>query len=320
MIDVSGMNYFWKVFDLLCKDQEPDQECWGSLFATPGYSVLTKSEFSPEFFMEKWRLAFQPNRREERKKALDKGDPFLKHYFAVLENKEELKAYQERVLKEEGLLSRAKELALKYLPSGSYPGYPPVSLVVFQFDARGYNPVVIDLLAALKMQEVLIPFLAHEFHHYYRNKTRKQLAGPEHLLWVIDQIHAEGTADLLDKGPRIKEGDPQIGTYKQLVEDAPEYLKFLNDRLLEMGKDKEKVLAEEKILREKLPQSGHPVGYHMAELIRIEFGIEKIRSEVSDPLAFFWSFHQAEIKAGLSRTLTPEAIKILESLLQPNNF
>jgi len=85
---------------------------------------------------------------------------------------------------------------------------------------------------------------------------------------------------------------------------------------LEIEEDKEKVFAGEKILREKLPQSGHTVGYYMAELIRSEFGIERIQSEVCDLLTFFWSYHQAEIKAGLPRTLTPEAIKVLESLLR----
>jgi len=94
-LDFSGVEAFWKVGSILSEDKEPEKELWDYLFETPGYAVLTVSEFTPDFFMEKWRVAFKPDYKKEREKALNRGDRFVEHFVKVWDNKTELEAYQQ---------------------------------------------------------------------------------------------------------------------------------------------------------------------------------------------------------------------------------
>src|ERR1700733_7238216 len=36
--DFSGIEVFWRIFDLLRQDQEPEPALWDRLFSTPGYA------------------------------------------------------------------------------------------------------------------------------------------------------------------------------------------------------------------------------------------------------------------------------------------
>jgi len=209
-------------------------------------------------------------------------------------------------------------MAEEFLP-GKCEGYPPVSFVIFEFDARGYTPVIIDLLAAKNMFDVLIPLLAHEFHHYYRNQmlVRNNISRElKPLFWVVDQVHCEGVADLIDKRPEIVKGNPQMNAYCQMVKEAPNYLSFFDESLQKMEKDPEKIQKKGQELRENLPQSGHPVGYYMSSLILNQLGRDRIISEVNDPLQFFKTYLEAEKKAGHERTLSMDAVNIMEELLE----
>lgn len=129
---------------------------------------------------------------------------------------------QKRLTRKPGAIRRgkgsgdkAKKTTMEFLP-GDYPGYPPASCVIFDFDARGYTPVVVDLLASKNMSSVLFPLLAQEFHHYYRNRMltkHKVFPDLKPLFWVVDQIHCERLADRIDKRPKIIKGNPQMDSF-----------------------------------------------------------------------------------------------------------
>lgn len=313
-LDFTGLNLFWQAVDELASDNEPSGGFWNRLFQTPGYKVLTKSEFTPEFFKKKWRMSFMPSLAGEREKALTKGDTYVTHYLNVLELKRDLLKYQLHLNEDQSMVKEAKQMAMQYLPSREDEGYPPLSFVVFALDARGYTPVVVDILSAYRQSGSLKWLLAHEFHHYYRNQRMdRHLVSQElgDLWWIVDQIHCEGVGNLVDKIPRINNETPPMEAFRAKVEQAPQYLEILNEGLIKISEDPNKLIEISRSLRLALPQSGHPTGFYMAHRILTTLGKQRIIEEVNDPLAFFKSYCQADQRSLLSS----KAVDTLDRLL-----
>ena len=290
--DFSGMDIFWEIFDLLQADREPTEELWDRLFATPGYAVLVKSEFTRDFFISRFRLAFKPSLAEELEKepGQDKHG-FLSHYLTVRKNPGAIKR-QQQLLASGDYHHQVMDRCLEWLPLKEVDEYPPVSFVIFQNDARGYSPVVVDVLAAIELGEFIPLFLAHEFHHWYRNKLLAvdwSLLPEEYndLVWVLDQLHAEGIADHIDKAALMAADHPFARGFDQAVEKAPEYIEFMDTVLGELTGGERQTAEAGRELRNKLPQAGHPVGYYMAREIIKRKGRKALIATVPDTFSFF---------------------------------
>lgn len=151
--------------------------------------------------------------------------------------------YEEQLGDDDRLLARARSLAEEYLPAGDY-AYYPVSFVIFDRDARGYRPVVVDLLNALDQGERLVYLLAHELHHYYVGMLRRggitdqELADTRSdLAWIVDQIQLEGVADLTNV--LLWFGQGQVSPeYLDAVAGAPAYLRQLERGLEAVSRDR----------------------------------------------------------------------------------
>ena len=85
--DFSGVEKLLELTAVLERDQEPTQDQWDALFATPGYAVLLQREFQKDFFVERFKLAFMPSRAEALKEQMKKDTgfraQFLPHYLRV---------------------------------------------------------------------------------------------------------------------------------------------------------------------------------------------------------------------------------------------
>ncbi len=292
--DFSGMDCFWQVFDLLRQDKEPGQELWDRLFATPGYGVLVESEFTQEFFIRRFRLAFKPSLAGELEKELEQDKyGFLSHYLKVRDNPGAIKQQQQELASAD-YHHQVMDKCLEWLPLQAVEHYPPVSFVIFQNDARGYSPVVVDVRAAIELGDFVPLFLAHEFHHWYRKGLLvvdwSQLPRQyQDLAWVLDQLHAEGIADQVDKAALMDANHPFARGFGQAVEQAPEYVGLMDKLLLEVARGERDVAEAGRELREKLPQAGHPVGYYMARKIVGEHGQGALVATVLNPFEFFGS-------------------------------
>jgi hypothetical protein len=91
-LDFSGVDEFWKITSILVQDIEPDENDWNALFNTPGYSILTESEFSKDYFKNYFRLAYMPNKKDMLREELGKPHwrvQYLRHMTTVLSQKEE---------------------------------------------------------------------------------------------------------------------------------------------------------------------------------------------------------------------------------------
>jgi hypothetical protein len=332
-LDVSGVRQFWTIVDLLVEDTEPDPAAWDSLFATPGYRALTASEFTPSFFQENFRLAYMPSRRHALVQELEDGRAarYLRHYRRVLEQRAQLEAFTAE-LPGSGEFRETGRLAAEWLPPPPPGESVPVGLVVFDMDGRGYDPIILDVLAAKDMD--LEAFLAHEAHHWYRNRRtsidwKRVAPEDEAVLWTLYQIQGEGIADMIDKRPWL-EGDvpvpaPRQGyaqRYRDALAGTPGTLKQIDSFLALLaeppaGETRTLTAFRAAIgdqLSEAVPMSGHPTGYFMASVILVELGRERLRANVGNPLAFFRTYDEAARNTSDLPRLSDGALRTLAEL------
>ncbi len=314
-LDFSSVDLFWPVADELSRGTEPDQKVWSSLFETPAYLALTASEFSVDFFKQCWRLAYSPHPCSE--PPPPRRLRFVRHYRQVLEKKGELVQFLDKLGRCPDLYDRAVKMALHHLPPGDYADGPRVAFAVFDMDGRGYRPIVIDPLSAMTSGEQLVSFLAHEFHHHYVCQlTGLQLGTADDrtdLQWVVDQIHLEGLANMVNMDAQF-EGGTCPPSFAEEVRKSPQFLFFMDAGLRALRTNPGEAESIGKKIRGRLASSGHPVGYHMARMIRDRLGKTRLLETTDDPLRFFRAFSEAEAAAGLCRTLTPGALDALEGV------
>ncbi len=319
--DFSGLQKFLELTSILEKDQEPTLEQWDDLFATPGYAVLLQEEFRKDFFAERFRLAFMPSRadalEEQMKKETGFRARFLPHYLRVKTMRGAIERWAAEQRPAE-LYAEALEKARSLLPEGAISGWPVVSFVIFAPDARGYDPVVLDVLYCMDKGGRLVDLVGHEFHHYYRNRL-VDLTQDQSTLWVINQIHAEGIADVIDKAEWTRRPEADLGPnerdFVKLYRESPSVIKIMDDilaRMSEMKTGRGELGFE---LRRAVPQSGHPTGLYMAMLILEELGKPALVGAADDPFAFFRLYQEAATKrGGDTPRLSVKALAFLDKL------
>ncbi len=325
-VDLSGLEHFLEVTAILERDREPTAEQWDALFATPGYAVLIEREFRRDFFVENFRLAFMPSRQEELARRLDEQEEgfwaqFLPHYVRARAARDTIQRELE-ALRELSFVDEAVEKAAALLP-GVPPGeYPPISFVIFAPDARGYSPVVIDVLHLMDRGDFLTSFVAHEFHHYYRNRLLR-LRQEQEILWVIDQVQAEGIADQVNVGEwfhdpvRFEEESvqPRNAAYLEWYARSPEVIRRMDELFSEMLLHPERRGQLGAELRDAVPLSGHPTGFYMANVIIDKLGPQVLVDEIGNPFRFFLLYSEAAgRKGGDAPSLSHEGISLIREL------
>jgi hypothetical protein len=319
--DLTGLQKFLELAAVLEKDQEPDPEMWDGLFATPGYAVLLQREFQKDFFRERFRLAFMPSRAADLQDQINKETglraKILPHYVRAKAMRSAIERWAAEQRPAE-LYAQAIEKAKALLPEGAVSGRPAVSLVIFAPDSRGYDPVVLDALYCMDKGGSLVDLVAHEFHHYYRNRL-VDLDQDQATLWVINQIHAEGIADLIDKAGWVRgtEADltPEAKSFAALYRKSPDVLQAMDGLLARMGEVKtgRGTLGNE--LRRAVPQAGHPTGLYMAMVIQEELGTKALVCVADDPFAFFRLYQDAAGKRnGDAPRFSAQAMAFLDML------
>lgn len=303
-VDLSGVERYLEITALLERNLEPTPAQWDSLFATPGYAVLTASEFTRQDFERRFRLAFMPSRQAELEARLKTetgfNAQFLPHYVKARTMRGEI----ERRLTDFRTAAFADEAlarARRFLPSSLPDGQPKVAFVVFAPDARGYNPVVIDILLANDREEFL-DIVAHEFHHWYRTRLAPDFSRDADILWVIQQLQLEGIADLINVpawiGQRADTWSPPNRQFVEYYRKSPEIIATLDALLSRMPDEPKQRRALGQQLRRALPRSGHPTGYFMAETIVAALGRDALIGTIPNPFAFFPLYDEAARKKG----------------------
>ncbi|TXT57920.1 MAG: hypothetical protein BAJATHORv1_10629 [Candidatus Thorarchaeota archaeon] len=319
LFDFSGVELFWKIVDTFESKHNPQEELWHTLFNSPGYSALTKSEFSQEKLQNAMSIALDPKRAIEAHFSQDASiGGIVSHFQEVVKRRMELETlFDELKGKSANIETDIFDLVVEYLPSNiEYPSLD-IAFVFFQRDARGYEWVVIDGLLALELDsQLLTRLIAHEYHHQCRDSILcydKEIVRPEDqdLMWVLNQTQAEGIADNIDK-PRWFYGENPVDAYTEFVQAYRDEVTVAEttlqsiDLIIETGV-LEGYYREEigKEVREHLPMSGHPIGYHMTQIISKANLFGEMIETLGNPFEFFRLYNRALLilkKDGLSES------------------
>ncbi len=321
-VDYSGVHEFARIVEILKRDEEPSPEAWARMFRTPGYAALTRSEFRESFFVDRFKLVFMPSRAADLQEALssvqDWTGRYLRHFVQVRDRWDEVMAYVGDP-RPQRMLPEARRRALEYLPPTAPRHIPPVAFVVFGPDARGYVPVVMDILKVLDQEDDdLVLWLAHEFHHYYRNAVlaydrRSIEPDDEHVLWVMDQLQAEGMANQVNLGEPFKDRHEFARVRPDFFREyqaSADVIRRMDELLALMDADEADWVELGLSLRRSIPSSGHPTGFFMANLAARELGMDRLVRKVGNPFAFLRLYHEAALLRQ-----TPEAPPFSEAAL-----
>lgn len=322
--DFTGITEFYKIVNILGKNEEPSQNEWNNLFNTPGYKVLVNGEFSKDFFKRNFRLVFMPSKSKELLQNLRNKNSlsFLLHYVKVRDNKRKM-LQQLRKLQSIDFNRKAINRTLQFLPQNNVTEFPPVAFVIFENNGRGSSPIIVDLAASIEWD--FVSFLSHEFHHWYRNRQMKfnyrNVASKDmYLVEALDHIEAEGIADMVDKRDWFSKSSNSVSKYaRQFINDVgrtPFVIKQMDKLFSEAGKNKNRRRLLGSKMLNLLPQKGHTTGYFMASLILEQLGKRKLIACLGNPFKFILTYNSA---AKLSRRYPAFSYKALETIKEFEN-
>ncbi len=348
--NLEGVEAFWEIVGILEADREPTEAQWNTFFAAPGYKALTEREFGRAYFQKTLRAVFMPSQsgleeqvRDEYKQQggfLAWYTPLVLEGFHEADRDREWMASRLKELQSYPYLKKAAEVALQYLPEEETDSYPEVDFIVFN-DSRGYSPLIIGLTGkdALEPSELLClkgqghdhhwPFvlhMAHESFHLYRDRQQEiELPEEDHpdypVLWTLDQIENEGIGDLINRkvlyyGGGCLADTERASKLKKEQKEQPATLRIMDAFLSEMAEDLNLVGEFGKQLRRFIPQSGHPTGFFMANLIDEELGTEALVEVARNPFEFFVLYNKAARKNGTAPVFSSKAMTLIRSLAQ----
>jgi len=342
-----GISAFWEIVAVLEADMEPTEDQWSSFFAAPGYSRLAE-EFGRTYFMKALRAVFlssgtnlaeeMTNEYSERGGFLASYTPFVLDGFREAASDREWQRLRVQELMTFPYLENAAQYALQYLPEESVSEYRAVNFVVFN-DSRGYTPLIMGITGddtpppdqlecfVRNGDDRHLPFMllmAHESFHMYRGLV-EEISFPEEnhpdypVVWTLDQMVNEGIGDLINRKPLYFGNGCLAGTVRgqRLREEQraqPATIRIVDRIFSELAADSDLTPALGRQFQSFIPQSGHPTGFFMANLIEEELGAGEILKVVRNPFDFFRSYNRAAIQNGTAPVLSSEALGYLESL------
>ncbi|TFF86420.1 hypothetical protein EU519_01365 [Candidatus Thorarchaeota archaeon] len=325
-LDFRGVELFWRILHAFQSGGRPEEDTWDRLFNTPGYAALTESEFDTENLRKAISLALDPKRAYEARssKGTRLGE-FVEHFREVADRRLGIEIVMEELRNRSTRLEIAiSDLVEEYLPEEAPRQDTQVALVFFELDARGYECIVVDALLAAELGDLLDLLIAHEYHHQCRDAILcydKEAVEKEDkdLMWVLNQTHAEGIADHIDK-PRWFYNRNPVEAYTEFVEQyrkevlaAKDTLALMDD-IIETGCATGESHAEiGRSIREILPLSGHPVGYFMSNSISEANLTAEMIEALGNPFKFFQLYNKAREVQG-KNTFSDATIDFLEDL------
>lgn len=332
--DFSGVDRFWVVWEMLATDAEPTAAQWDSLFATPGYAALREREPRWRGLDEAFRLAYQPARAAGRDSAATAGGfpaRILPHLVRIPEQRARLERFR-RELERRPVLDSARSLMLGLLPAGlgDTLAPPPVAVVFFAADGRGYPSLIVSDLLRLSEAPDLVGFFAHEMFHYALHRVARAepdpAAGAEDLVAILGNVYEEGIADQLDKAdiPELSEAAlarryPNLAVrafyveYREAFAATDRWLALTDEALRQVAAHPDSARSVGLRLQRELPIGGRPLGAFMARAILQDGGVAALRGLLGRPLGFWLAYQHAAARRGLPR-LSDGAVAVIETL------
>ena len=323
--DFSAIDGFWRIHDLLLRDVEPPEAEWKALLETPGYALVQRN-IGP-VVREDLELAFRPSRAKDAEQFSPQTSARggrIAHLRLADRERASLGALRDS-LASKTPVADALHVAQQYLPPGATAMHapPPVSFALFAEDAFSLpDGIVVDLMNA--HGNVLVPILAHEFHHSYiyqlSTGAPRDRTGPARLADLLYVMRMEGIADQIDKPYPFRGWSPATDAYatqyNAQYQRAPQAIAVLDSLLLTLATDSSSEAAATQGVRRLFWSSGHPFGAYIARTIIETFGRDSILPGTRSPAAFLRTFAFAKKAHGERDPFSPASWRVLDSLEQ----
>jgi len=329
-IDTASIPLFWRIHDTLKQDLEPADSLWDALWATPGYALLQARERRRADLTRALQLAYRPSLAAEARAARTASGWVafvLPHVERIPASRARLETFVDSLLSAD-LLGSAIELAATLLPEGATTGVPrPTVSLAYFIDARGYPERL--LLDPLYLMSITYPreLLAHEVHHYYRNRNARphRPFGNDLLAWNLENVAHEGIAGLLDKrtvpglsaaGLAERYPDPRNRAYFERYQveygRSNDWIALTDSTLSRIAVHPDSAAALGAWLHDELPDLGRIMGAFMAVTIEDILGRQALIDAVPDAFAFWRAYDRAaRASGGRARPLSAASLKVI---------
>ena len=340
--DLSGLELFWEVADVLESERNPAAEQWDRLFEHPAYAQIQHSGQRQPVLREVIPLVFMPSRQAALDSMLTSTDPprrgglyrlVARHLMSVRNQRDELMAYAAE-LEESDMLDRGLETARGLLPDMDYGDVTPPTAFVILFEENGFGGanLALDLLLLRNRGAKLnSAYLGHEIHHAYLGRadpTRHPADEPDaFVVHSLSALHYEGLASMVDKPllldvnrrGELPESEREVAQrFTEFYLDSPKMLETIDSVLRGIATGALDADSSGRALRGMLPWGGHPNGLFMAQTIERAFGRNELVAIV-DPFSFALRYDAAAEREGASRfsKATREYLTRLPGRLRP---
>jgi len=307
--DFSSIEPFWHIVSVLQQDKEPSDQEWSALFSTPGYKTLIERELPEKWLKRYMTMGIMPSNKEEIQKWIEKKYSdvrFVLHFQEVSSRKEEIILFIDE-FRNKNDVKKTISMVEKFLPKGvSTNSIPTVSFIFFDKDARGYQPILMDVLLAMDLckDNLWNEVLAHEFHHFYRESHISfnfptDESNDSRIIWFFNQIHLEGVADMINKEKEFERtpSSEMVIRYKKYLNEVPSDISKMDSLLSLYNKEPEKQKEINEEIEKSVKQSGHPMGFYMASSIQKYCSRKYVVKEIGNPFGFFYRYNEAAKKS-----------------------
>jgi hypothetical protein len=139
------------------------------------------------------------------------------------------------------------------------------------------------------------------------------------IVWTLDQIENEGIGDLIQRkrlyyGEGCQAGSGRAMGMQREQLAQPATIRIKDQIFSELADDPGLSDALGAQFQGFIPQSGHPTGFYMANVIEEELGAGALKDVVRNPFRFFARYNRAAEMNGSAPVLSSKAMAYLESL------
>ena len=318
-VDLSSVDAFFNVTSTLRSGNEVSIEQWMNFDSSLVYKhyACRENKFVINTIKESIQLVFGEKQSPKIDSLLSIGKEemtnnteilvkklIIDNYLNVRDNYENIVSFRNSY-DFEGLINNAKIKLSTFLghPIDSLTDLKPMFLFFASADAKDSEwAITVDLnLLYRQTEEQRVELLAHEYFHNYRERFENHDFNYKcDLNYMIDMIHNEGVADMIDKNMGYKEYysnnyfEPDLAVKMvELYNSAEEDLERLNDLIIQYSLNE---ISEETMvdgLLEIVKFNGHAIGFYMSSQI-VNAGYKKQMIETFyDPFEFYKLYNKA---------------------------